>query len=119
MENCVFCRIIAKEVPAQILFEDAQVIVIPDAHPATPVHLLVIPKQHIRSLNELPAGSENLAGHLVIVGRDMAMQYGIAETGYRLIINTGPQAGQSVYHLHLHVLGGMQMPVGLQVKGLR
>lgn len=118
MENCVFCRIVAKEVPAQILFEDSQVIVIPDAHPAAPVHLLVIPKQHIRSLNELPLDSENLAGHLVIVGRDMAKQYGIAESGYRLVINTGPQAGQSVYHLHLHVIGGMQMPVGVQVKGL-
>jgi len=118
MENCIFCRIVAKEVPAQILFEDAQVVVIPDAHPAAPLHLLVIPRQHIRSLNELPTDGENLAGHLVVVGREMARQAGIAESGYRLVINTGPQSGQSVYHLHLHVLGGMQMPVGLQVKGL-
>jgi len=118
MENCIFCRIAAKEVPAKILYEDAQVIVIPDAHPAAPVHLLVIPKVHIPSLNELSADAENLAGHLIVVGREMARQAGIGESGYRLVINTGPQAGQSVLHLHLHVLGGMQMPVSLQVKGL-
>ncbi|MEN6571530.1 MAG: histidine triad nucleotide-binding protein [Anaerolineaceae bacterium] len=119
MENCIFCRIAAKEIPAQILFEDAQVVVIPDAHPAAPTHLLVIPKKHIPSLNELEPGDVCLAGHMVLVGREMARKYGIAESGFRLVINTGPQAGQSVYHLHLHVLGGMQMPVGLQVKGLQ
>ena len=119
MENCIFCRIAAKEIPAQILFEDAQVIVIPDAHPAAPTHLLVIPKKHIASLNELPPDGAALAGHMVEVGREMAKQAGIAESGFRLVINTGPQSGQTIYHLHLHVLGGMQMPVTLQVKGLK
>ncbi|HBF40856.1 MAG TPA: histidine triad nucleotide-binding protein [Anaerolineaceae bacterium] len=118
MDNCVFCQIIAGKIPAQILFEDAQVIVIPDAHPAAPTHLLVIPRKHIPSLNELEADDTDLVGHMVIIGREMARKAGIAESGFRLVINTGPQAGQSVYHLHLHVLGGMQMPVGLQVKGL-
>jgi histidine triad (HIT) family protein len=117
MDNCVFCQIVAGKVPAQILFEDAQVIVIPDAHPAAPIHLLVIPRKHISSLNELEPEDEGLVGHLVLVGRFMAHQAGIAESGFRLVINTGPQAGQSIFHLHLHVLGGMQMPIGFQHKG--
>ena len=119
MENCIFCRIVAQEIPAQFLYEDDRVIVIPDAHPAAPTHWLVIPKKHIASLNDLTPEDEPLAGHLVWVGRQMAQQAGIAESGFRLVINTGPQAGQTVFHLHLHVLGGTQMPVTLQVKGLK
>ena len=114
MSQCVFCDIIAGIRPSQQLYTDEQVTAFRDIHPAAPTHILVVPKKHIASVNDLTVEDEPLVGHLFSVARQIAEQEGIRETGYRLIVNTGPHAGQAVYHLHLHVLGGQRMryPMG-------
>jgi len=114
VSQCVFCDIIAGIRPSQQLLTDEQVTVFRDIHPAAPTHILVVPNKHIASVNDLTAEDEPLVGHLFSVARLIAEQEGIHETGYRLIVNTGPHAGQAVYHLHLHVLGGQRMryPMG-------
>lgn len=118
MENCIFCSIIQKKSPAKILYEDQVAIAIEDQHPLAPTHILIIPRRHVQSLNELSDGDENLLGHLLLLGRNLARQAGIAESGFRIVINTGPQAGQTVFHLHVHVLGGEPLTTGLSIKGL-
>lgn len=105
MSGCLFCRIIRKEIPARIVFEDEQAVAFEDINPQAPVHLLVIPRKHIASLNEV-AGEESLAGHLLAVAGRLARERGVAESGYRAVFNTNRDAQQSVFHLHLHMLGG-------------
>lgn len=107
---CIFCKIIANEAPAKILYRDGLVTAFHDARPITPVHILVVPNAHISSLNEMVVGQESLLGHMVMVARQLALQEGLGQSGYRIVINTGPQAGQSVFHLHLHIIGGRPMP---------
>jgi histidine triad (HIT) family protein len=104
--ECLFCKIIAGESPAQILHRDHQVTAFRDTHPIATTHVLVVTNRHIASVNELVADDDDLVGHMVMVAKDMAEKEGIAESGYRLIINTGKHAGQSVFHLHLHLIGG-------------
>lgn len=113
-ENCIFCKIIAGEIPSQKVYEDDQVFAFRDIRPAAPIHLLIIPKRHIASVNDLTESDEPLVGHLFTTARKLAKEEGIAESGYRLIINNGPDSGQEVFHLHLHVLGGQRMryPMG-------
>jgi Diadenosine tetraphosphate (Ap4A) hydrolase and other HIT family hydrolases len=118
MENCPFCKIIAHELPATILYEDELAIAIQDLHPLTPVHVLVIPKQHIASLNEITPEQNALLGELLLTARKIAFAQGIGETGYRVVINTGAGGGQSVFHLHIHVLGGASMGADLLTRGL-
>ncbi len=108
--NCIFCMILTGKAPGEILFQDDQVTAFDDAHPITPVHVLVVPNRHISSLDEAEEADQALLGHLLLVGRQMASDKGIAASGYRLVINTGRDAGQSVFHLHLHVIGGRPMP---------
>ena len=108
--TCIFCRIIAGEIPGSILYRDDQVTAFNDARPIAPVHVLVIPNRHIASLADATPTDENLLGHLLLVGRQMAVQEGVEKSGYRLVINTGPDAGQSVFHLHLHMIGGRPLP---------
>ena len=103
---CLFCKIVNKEVPAKILFEDDDVLAFHDINPGAPTHLLVIPKRHVASLNEVGAGEVQLLGKVVAAGRRVAEETGIAEKGYRVVINTGPNAGQTVFHVHMHVIGG-------------
>ena len=103
--DCTFCRIIAGQAPAKIIYRDERAIAFYDRSPRAPVHVLIVPVEHIDSLNDLTPGYESLAGHLLFVARQIAEQEGIAP-GYRLIINTGRGAGQIVFHLHLHLLGG-------------
>jgi len=110
MDDCVFCKIAKKRFPADIIFEDDRILVFKDIHPITPTHLLIIPKKHIDSLNEIEMDDMGLLGHMVYIAHDLAKQYNIKESGYRLVFNTGPDAGQSVFHLHLHLLGGRKMP---------
>jgi histidine triad (HIT) family protein len=107
--TCIFCRIIAGQSPAEILYQDEEFTAFRDARPAAPVHVLVAPNRHIASLNELPAEEYDLVGRLAAVARKMAAQEGIDRRGFRLVINTGGEGGQTVFHLHLHVLGGKQM----------
>ncbi|MGI9068233.1 MAG: histidine triad nucleotide-binding protein [Pyrinomonadaceae bacterium] len=107
--SCLFCRMIAKETPADVVHQDDRSIVIRDINPQAPTHLLVIPLEHIESLDEASQRDEPLLGHLLRVGARVANAEGLGETGYRTVINTGAGAGQSVFHLHVHVLGGRPM----------
>jgi histidine triad (HIT) family protein len=104
--TCIFCNILAGEAPAQILHRDELVTAFRDTHPIASTHILIISNRHIDSANELEPADESMVGHMVMVAKQLAEQEGIAERGYRLIINTGAHAGQSVFHLHLHLIGG-------------
>ncbi len=112
--RCIFCRVIARTAPGEIVYSDAQVTAFRDIHPVAPCHILIIPNQHIESVNALTAADEPLIGRLFLVAQQLAHQEGLAENGYRLIINTGPHGGQTVKHLHLHLIGGQRMryPMG-------
>jgi histidine triad (HIT) family protein len=114
MNHCIFCRIIAGEAPADILYADERATAFRDIHPVAPVHILIVPNQHIASVNDLQPEDEPWIGHLFTVARQLAREQGIHETGYRLILNTGRNAGQAVFHLHLHLIGGQRMrfPMG-------
>jgi histidine triad (HIT) family protein len=114
MSQCTFCKIVAGRSPSQMLFQDEQVSAFRDIHPVAPTHVLVVPNKHIASVNELTAEDEPVIGRMFSVARQIARQEEIDGSGYRLIVNNGPHAGQVVYHLHLHVIGGQQMryPMG-------
>jgi len=112
--DCLFCKIIKKEIPSEILFQDETITVFKDINPAAPVHLLVIPNKHISSVQEMDASDEIILGNLFTGAKAAAEKMGIAETGYRLIINNGPDAHQEINHIHMHLLGGgkMKHPMG-------
>ena len=103
---CIFCKILSGETPATILYHDDQVTAFRDIHPVARTHILVIPNRHIASVNQLEAGDEALVGHMVLVAKELAAQAGVSENGYRLMINTGVHGGQTVPHLHLHLIAG-------------
>lgn len=109
MESCIFCRIVRGEIPSQRVLEGDDWIAIRDINPATPVHVLVIPHRHIESVATLEDGDVELAGRLLVAARDVARQEGVAERGYRVVINAGQEGGQTVPHLHVHVIGGRQL----------
>ena len=109
----LFERIIAREIPADIVFQDNRVTAFRDIHPRAPVHILIVPNKPIPTANEVADEDEALIGHLYTVARDLARREGIAESGYRLIVNCNSDGGQEVYHLHLHLLGGK--PLGPMV----
>lgn len=109
MADCLFCKIVSKEIPAKVAFEDEQVLAFHDIRPAAPVHLQIIPKKHIARVSELDDQTSAVVSRLVLTANRLAREAGIDEPGYRLIINCNPAAGQSVYHLHLHLLGGRSM----------
>ena len=112
--SCVFCRIITRDLPGTIMYQDEYVVAILDIHPAAPIHILIVPIEHIASINQLTEEQTDLVGHMFIVARQLAEENGIDKSGYRLIINSGPDANQTVFHLHLHLLGGqpMRYPMG-------
>jgi len=114
MSDCIFCKIIKGEIPSTNVFRDEQVTAFRDLNPAAPTHILLVPNKHIDSINTLTNADEALIGHLFTVAKQLAAQEGIAEGGYRLIINTNAHAGQTVFHIHLHLLGGepMKHPMG-------
>ena len=107
--DCVFCRIAAGQIPADILYQDEQVIAFRDISPLAPTHLLVIPKKHIPYLADLSEDESALIGDMVNIANELARREGIAQSGYRLVINCGQQGGQLVPHLHMHLLGGRQL----------
>lgn len=109
MSGCLFCDIVAHDKPARIVFEDEWCVAFEDIHPHAPVHLLIVPRKHISSLNEDLSAEKELLGHLLVVASKMAKKNGIDGQGYRLIINTNAGAGQTIFHLHVHVLGGRIM----------
>ncbi len=104
--NCLFCKIIDGQIPGDFIHKDDRCVVIRDINPQAPTHVLVIPHEHMESLDEASAHDEQLLGHLLRVGARIANQEGLGEGGYRTVINTGAGAGQSVFHIHVHVLGG-------------
>jgi histidine triad (HIT) family protein len=107
--SCLFCRVVAKEIPADFVQWDDRSVVIRDINPQAPTHLLVIPLEHIDSLDDASQKDEALLGHLLRVAARVANDAGLVDSGYRTVINTGAGAGQSVFHLHVHVLGGRPM----------
>ena len=107
--NCLFCRIIAGEIPSKRVYEDDLTFAFHDINPQAPTHVLIVPKKHIASLNEASQDDRELLGHLTLVASKLADQLGIVAGGYRTVINTGAGAGQSVWHIHVHLLGGRVM----------
>jgi histidine triad (HIT) family protein len=107
--NCVFCQIVAGTLPSEQPYADDKVIVIQDLHPQAPVHLLVLPRRHVSGAAELDATDAALVGHMLAAANAVAAARGLTETGYRLVINQGTHGGQTVGHLHMHLLGGRQM----------
>ena len=114
MNNCLFCRIIRHEIPASIEYEDEQVLAFNDINPQAPTHVLIVPKRHIASLNDLTPGDDEIVGELARRAAAIARDRGIDVGGYRTVFNTNRDAGQTVFHIHLHLLGGrpMQWPPG-------
>lgn len=103
--NCIFCRIVRGELPAKKIYEDDEVVVFPDIHPAAPVHLLMVPKEHFATLADARAKHGALLGKMLLLAPRLAREQG-ATNGYRVVVNNGPDGGQEIYHLHVHVLGG-------------
>ena len=108
-ETCIFCRIAAGEIPARIAYENDAIFAFHDVDPRAPVHVLLIPRKHIASVNDLTAGDGDLVGKLFVAAKDLAHELGVSTSGYRLVMNCGEDAGQSVNHIHLHLLGGRSM----------
>jgi histidine triad (HIT) family protein len=106
MNECIFCRIIAGEIPSRRVHEDAEIVGFEDVNPAAPVHVLVVPRAHLATLDDTDEAADPLLGRLMGVARNLARDRGLTEGGYRLVMNVGRGAGQSVFHIHLHLLGG-------------
>ena len=113
MSDCLFCKIVSGDIPGNIVYRDERVTAFRDINPAAPTHILIVPNQHIDSVNMLIVDDEPLIGHLFTAAKTIAAQEGVAESGFRLIINTNANAGQTVFHIHLHLLGGA--PLKLQM----
>ena len=107
-KSCLFCQIANGETSSEILFENDVLVVFKDINPAAPVHLLIVPKRHIRSINDLTETDRPILSELLMTARDMAGRHGVAESGYRLFINVERGGGQVIFHLHLHLIGGWQ-----------
>lgn len=107
--DCLFCKIVNKEIPATIAYSDDKVIAFDDLHPRAPTHKLIIPRKHIATLNDLTTEDAPLIGHLLYTAQTLAKQYGIAEAGYRVVMNCNADAGQAVFHIHLHLIGGRHL----------
>ena len=104
--NCIFCKIIAKKIPSKIVFEDEHVTAFEDVNPQAPVHMLVVPKKHISEIHNMTEKDKELVGHLFFTAKKIAEEKGLDAKGYRLVINNGAGAGQTVFHVHLHILSG-------------
>jgi histidine triad (HIT) family protein len=107
--DCLFCKIVNRELPAEVVFEDDELLAFSDISPQAPTHILIIPRDHLATVNDLTESDVALPGKLVLRARAIAAEKGIAESGYRLIFNCNREGGQTVYHLHLHLLGGRQL----------
>ena len=107
--DCLFCQIIRKERPAEFVFEDESLVVFKDAYPHAPVHLLIVPKKHIRSINDLADGDRKIISEMIFRAKEMAREFGVSTSGYRLSFNVERGAGQVIFHLHLHLTGGWRL----------
>ena len=109
MNDCLFCKIILKEIPSDVVYENDHILAFRDINPQAPTHILIIPKEHISTLNELEKNHQALAGEILLASALLAAREGIAESGYRTVFNCNKNGGQDVYHIHLHLLGGRKM----------
>ena len=107
--NCLFCKIASKQIPASLVHEDDLVVAFRDIAPQVPVHVLIVPKEHVAGLDALNESHRELVGHIAVVAGGVAKRLGVEASGYRLVANCGPDAGQTVFHLHFHLLGGAPM----------
>jgi histidine triad (HIT) family protein len=114
MDDCIFCKIANGNIPARIIYRDDLVLAFHDIHPIAPVHILIVPFQHLESVNETLTGDEHLLGHMILVARTIAELEDVKQSGYRLVFNTGPDGGQTIPHLHLHLIGGKRLFFPLQ-----
>ena len=114
MEQCLFCRIADGDIPADVVFSDERVVAFRDISPQAPLHVLVIPRMHCRDAAELAAADPALVGALVVAAHRIALDDGTADAGYRMVFNTGADAGQTVFHAHLHLLGGEPLRLTLR-----
>lgn len=105
-EDCIFCKIAARTIPSSMVFEDDECFAFDDLNPQAPTHILVVPKSHLDSLDKAGVHEKELLGHLLLTASEIARKMGFADDGYRLVINTNADGGQTVFHLHLHLLGG-------------
>ncbi len=108
-DDCVFCRIISGNIPSDMIYKDEKVVAFRDVHPIAPVHILIVPRRHIAGVGDLAQEDAGLVGHMVLIARRLAEQEQIAESGYRLVVNSGADGGQAVMHLHLHLIGGRKL----------
>jgi histidine triad (HIT) family protein len=113
-DSCLFCKIISEQAKSTILYRDGQVTAFRDLHPVAPTHILIVPNKHIESVGTLEIEDEQLIGHLFTVARKIAEEEGVSKNGYRIITNTGVNGGQTIFHFHLHLIGGQRMryPMG-------
>ena len=105
-QDCIFCRIVDGDIPAEIIYQSESAIAFRDINPHAPTHALVIPRRHISTINDLNSGDTELVGSLFLAAKEIAQEEGLADDGYRVVMNCGEEAGQSVFHIHLHLLGG-------------
>lgn len=109
MSDCIFCKIVNRELPSKVVYESDKVYAFLDINPEAPVHVLIVPKVHIASHNDLKAENVDIMKDIHLAANEIAKQFGIAESGYRLINNCGPDSGQTVFHMHYHLIGGKKM----------
>ncbi|MCH7763474.1 MAG: histidine triad nucleotide-binding protein [Candidatus Marinimicrobia bacterium] len=109
MNNCLFCKIIAGEIPSDKVYENEHVFAFRDIDPKAPTHILIVPKEHIATTNDLDESHKSIVGEIVLTAKQLADDEGIAASGYRTVFNCNKDGGQAVYHIHLHLLGGRQM----------
>ena len=105
-EECIFCRIAKGEIPAEKIMETESLVAFKDINPVAPVHVLIVPREHITTLNQLKSDKSQLAAEMLMAAKDVAKKSGVSESGYRTIVNTNGEAGQEIFHLHMHVIGG-------------
>lgn len=113
MSDCIFCKIIKGEIPSKKVYEDDKVLAFHDINPEAPVHVLVVPKEHIESVNGINESNADVVSHIFLTINKIVKDLGIAESGYRVITNTGKDGGQTVSHMHFHVIGGRELPMKL------
>ena len=111
--DCIFCKIVnlpaGEKIPTELVYEDSEIIAFNDVHPVAPIHILIIPKKHIETINDLSNEDGKLVGKMIIVARDLAKKLKISENGYKLLFRTGKDGGQEVSHIHLHLIGGAKL----------
>lgn len=109
MQNCIFCKIIRKEIPSQVVYEDDRVLAFKDINPIAPVHILIIPKVHLENVLDINESNADLIGHIHLIANKLAIEAGIAESGFRLVTNCNEEGGQVIFHLHYHLIGGKEL----------